>query len=128
MDRLPSTCRRNHSDCRRIVCILQKEKEEDVKKKQDDETKVYLVYDEELDQFVLKKGDDCTILEVLDLKDPGTEKLISILIKALEREFVIDLTAYIKLMKRLEEYSDPEEHLEYISSLGPDGKFLIRSR
>ena len=96
-----------------------------MKKKQDDETKVYLVYDEELDQFVLKKGDDCTILEVLD---PGTEKLISILIKALEREFVIDLTAYIKLMKRLEEYSDPEEHLEYISSLGPDGKFLIRSR
>ena len=73
-------------------------------------------------------GDDCTILEGLDLKDPGTEKLISILIKALEREFVIDLTAYIKLMKRLEEYSDPEEHLEYISSLGPDGKFLIRSR
>ena len=69
-----------------------------MKKKQDDETKVYLVYDEELDQFVLKKGDDCTILEVLDLKDPGTEKLISILIKALEREFVIDLTAYIKLM------------------------------
>lgn len=65
---------------------------------------------------------------VLDLKDPGTEKLISILIKALEREFVIDLTAYIKLMKRLEEYSDSEEHLEYISSLGPDGKFLIRSR
>lgn len=55
-----------------------------MKKKQDDETKVYLVYDEELDQFVLKKGDDCTILEVLDLKDPGTEKLISILIKALE--------------------------------------------
>lgn len=99
-----------------------------MKKKQDDETKVYLVYDEELDQFVLKKGDDCTILEVLDLKDPGTEKLISILIKALEREFVIDLTAYIKLMKRLEEYSDLEEHLEYISSLGPDGKFLIRSR
>lgn len=116
------------STCRRIVCIFQKEKEKDVKKKQDDETKVYLVYDEELDQFVLKKGDDCTILEVLDLKDPGTEKLISILIKALEREFVIDLTAYIKLMKRLEEYSDPEEHLEYISSLGPDGKFLIRSR
>ena len=69
-----------------------------MKKKQDDETKVYLVYDEELDQFVLKKGDDCTILEVLDLKDPGTEKLISILIKALEREFVIDLTAYIKLI------------------------------
>ena len=99
-----------------------------MKKKQDDETKVYLVYDEELDQFVLKKGDDCTILEVLDLKDPGTEKLISILITALEWEFVIDLTAYIKLMKRLEEYSDPEEHLEYISSLGPDGKFLIRSR
>ena len=33
-----------------------------MKKKQDDETKVYLVYDEELDQFVLKKGDDCTIL------------------------------------------------------------------
>ena len=64
-----------------------------MKKKQDNETKVYLVYDEELDQFVLKKGDDCTILEVLDLKDPGTE-----------------------------------EHLEYISSLGPDGKFLIRSR
>ena len=31
-----------------------------MKKKQDDETKVYLVYDEELDQFVLKKGDDCT--------------------------------------------------------------------
>lgn len=47
-----------------------------MKKKQDNETKVYLVYDEELDQFVLKKGDDCTILEVLDLKDPGTEKLI----------------------------------------------------
>lgn len=29
-----------------------------MKKKQDNETKVYLVYDEELDQFVLKKGDD----------------------------------------------------------------------
>lgn len=29
-----------------------------MKKKQDDETKVYLVYDEELDQFVLKKGDE----------------------------------------------------------------------
>ena len=36
------------STCRRIVCIFQKEKEKDVKKKQDDETKVYLVYDEEL--------------------------------------------------------------------------------
>lgn len=47
-----------------------------MKKKQDDETKVYLVYDEELDQFVLKKGDDCTILEVLDLKDPGTDDLV----------------------------------------------------
>ena len=77
-----------------------------MKKKQDDETKVYLVYDEELDQFVLKKGDDCTILEVLDLKDPGTEKLISILIKALEREFVIDLTAYIKHKKQIESGAD----------------------
>ena len=65
-----------------------------MKKKQDDETKVYLVYDEELDQFVLKKGDDCTILEVLDLKDPGTEKLISILIKALEREFVVNYLSH----------------------------------
>ena len=55
-----------------------------MKKKQDNETKVYLVYDEELDQFVLKKGDDCTILEVLDLKDPGRKKLINDLINSMK--------------------------------------------
>lgn len=98
-----------------------------MKKKQDDETKVYLVYDEELKQCVLKKGDDRTILEILDLKDPGTEKLLSILIKTYEREFVIDFTAYLKLVDELKEYSNPEEHAEYISSIG-QGHFLIRCR
>lgn len=98
-----------------------------MKKKQDDETKVYLVYDEELKQCVLKKGDDRTILEILDLKDPGTEKLLSILIKTYEWEFVIDFTAYLKLVDELKEYSNPEEHAEYISSIG-QGHFLIRCR
>ena len=94
-----------------------------MKKKQDDETKVYLVYDEELKQCVLKKGDDRTILEILDLKDPGTEKLLSILIKTYEREFVIDFTAYLKLVDELKEYSNPNStHVNVFEMAGIDPK------